>query len=117
VADLPIAPSTPPRQATRRSSPAQRPPPMASVAGLCCRGGWTRGLIDRLLGEPDKFARNPHYASTARAVIRDYVPWPAVSLDMPASSRSAPSTRRLLLFLERIFPGERRHSQRFISRS
>jgi hypothetical protein len=38
---------------------------MASVAGLCCRGGWTRRLIDRLLGEPDKLARNPHYASAA----------------------------------------------------
>jgi hypothetical protein len=38
---------------------------MASVAGLCCRGGWTRRLIDTLLGEPDKLARNPHYASAA----------------------------------------------------
>jgi hypothetical protein len=38
---------------------------MAPVAGLCCRGGWTRGLIDKLLGEPDKLARNPHYASAA----------------------------------------------------
>jgi hypothetical protein len=38
---------------------------MASVAGLCCRGGWTRRLIDQLLGEPDKLARNPHYASAA----------------------------------------------------
>ena len=44
---------------------AKRSPPMASVAGLCCRGGWTRGLIDKLLGEPDKLARNPHYATAA----------------------------------------------------
>jgi hypothetical protein len=38
---------------------------MASVAGLCARGGWARRLIDTLLGEPDKLARNPHYASAA----------------------------------------------------
>jgi hypothetical protein len=38
---------------------------MASVAGLCCRGGWTRRLIDKLLGEPDKFAPNPHHSKAA----------------------------------------------------
>jgi hypothetical protein len=59
MAKLLIALSTTPRQAGARRSP------MASIAGLCCRGGWTRRLIDKLLGEPDKLARNPHYISAA----------------------------------------------------
>lgn len=35
---------------------------MASKKGVKCRG-WTDGAIDRLLGEPDKYAPNPHYKS------------------------------------------------------
>ena len=33
--------------------------------GLISERGWTKGLINELLGEPDLFVDNPHYKSAA----------------------------------------------------
>lgn len=83
----------------------QLPDTHLSLSGLRARG-WTPAMVDRLLGEPDRLVRNPHYLSSAPARLYalarvevaegtpEFVTLRAIATRRSAAAREAADRRR-----------------------
>jgi hypothetical protein len=80
-----------PHLATIKPATATARRPMVSVAGLRARG-WTRGMVEALLGEPDKFGSNPHGGASVRLYFLDRIEV-AETTDAFAAAQDAAAVR------------------------
>jgi hypothetical protein len=59
-------------KAAEASATAKRDRPMISVAGRKVRG-WTKSMVEKLLGEPDRFGTNMHGGAPTRLYFLDRI--------------------------------------------